>query len=436
MLLGSPKGCNSERIFSKEFHKLTEGYQAAELRVTCNDLFDEFDTDYQGILTYEMEGAPRVQYFGHKRYVEARETILGEEDHIHKDQLKLMFPEAQEKGNMKIKGGKAGTSALVYSVQDILNKRDFKKTGRQVSTSKPSAPAFVRTSSGERTIAPPVPQFREAQTELLPQPSSPRAESSMVGASSKVSDPSLGLPGSPQPSLIGALNPSNLQEHLKHHGDDTQKASPGYCGASPQASSPPQSPEASREDAASHVGSTLEELSPAHLGPEAKWDWKARQLQYEAALLGPKRWGRERKTCETYATDAELAGKHGVACALRVRSEFHLKCENLRFGGWKSKAFATLKKDADDIEPKLEDGWPLVSEKEIVKRWTTEIAKNPQMVVAQWSSFIDLTAGWPLPCDTNEILKRLTVKHVRMRAMRATPIVKAEFSLRFSRTTF
>ena len=58
MLLGSPKGCNSERIFSKEFHKLTEGYQAAELRVTCNDLFDEFGTDYQGILTYETEGGP------------------------------------------------------------------------------------------------------------------------------------------------------------------------------------------------------------------------------------------------------------------------------------------------------------------------------------------------------------------------------------------
>ena len=192
---------------------------------------------------------------------------------------------------MKIKGGKPGTSALVYSVQDILNKRDFKKTGRPVSTSKPSAPAFVRTSSGERTIAPPVPQFRGAQTEVLPQPSSPRAESSMVGASSKVSDPSLGLPGSPQPSLIGALNPSNLQEHLKHHGDDTQKASPGYCGASPQASSPPQSPEASREDAANHVGSTVEELPPTHLGPETKWDWKARHRQYEAALFDPKKVG-------------------------------------------------------------------------------------------------------------------------------------------------
>ena len=82
--------------------------------------------------TNETEGAPRVQYFGHKRYVEARETILGEEDHIHKDQLKLMFPAAQEKGNMKIKGGKPGTSALVYSVQDILNKRDFKKDGSAI----------------------------------------------------------------------------------------------------------------------------------------------------------------------------------------------------------------------------------------------------------------------------------------------------------------
>ena len=49
---------NTPKESSQEIFALPEGYQAAELKIPLSDLWDEFGTDFKGVLTYETEGAP------------------------------------------------------------------------------------------------------------------------------------------------------------------------------------------------------------------------------------------------------------------------------------------------------------------------------------------------------------------------------------------
>ena len=58
-----------------EFYAIT-GYQPSELKVVPWKLFDEWGNDYDGILTYETEGAPRLMRIASRRTIKGAEFSL------------------------------------------------------------------------------------------------------------------------------------------------------------------------------------------------------------------------------------------------------------------------------------------------------------------------------------------------------------------------
>ena len=98
------------------------------------------------------------------------------------------------------------------------------------------------------------------------------------------------------------------------------------------------------------AGSSAAVLPPGSLGPKARWEWKLRQLTYDIALKGLKRYGRERKTGWGCADDAEKAVECNLADALRIRYRRHENCEMLALGGFMSRPFPKLQEERRDMK--------------------------------------------------------------------------------------
>ena len=58
---------NLPKEYPQEFYKLSGGYQPSELKVGAWKLFDEWDTPYQGCLSFETVEAPRIVRIGCRR---------------------------------------------------------------------------------------------------------------------------------------------------------------------------------------------------------------------------------------------------------------------------------------------------------------------------------------------------------------------------------
>ena len=97
---------------------------------------------------------------------------------------------------------------------------------------------------------------------------------------------------------------------------------------------------------------------------EDKWQWKLDQLALSTALQGVRRWGRERKTCNGYAQDADEQGQTRWGGALRQRCRTHEQCENLALGGFKVRPYDELVAELNDLE-EVVDGWPVFAQKKI-----------------------------------------------------------------------
>ena len=131
--------------------------------------------------------------------------------------------------------------------------------------------------------------------------------------------------------------------------------------------------------------------------PEER-QWKLRQLQYSRAFGGDKKRDRERKTANGYATDADNAGEAKVGSALRTRSARHQLCEELAVGGFMIRAFPQVVDHLTDMKTYV-DEWPEHSSVLIQKRFDSEEAQSPQVIVARWDQFIRRVAYWPLEWD-------------------------------------
>jgi hypothetical protein len=102
-------------------------------------LWDEWGNDFQGVLTFEVEGAPRRFRVGHDRGTKGNVALLEPAECIHEDQVLEQFPKTHKEswGNPKTLGAK------VWSVSDILERRDCKKAGLPMPTRRLRAQALV-----------------------------------------------------------------------------------------------------------------------------------------------------------------------------------------------------------------------------------------------------------------------------------------------------
>ena len=290
------------------------------------------------------------------------ETLLPECDVIHKGQIKKMFESKHKEGHMKIKGGKAGTGQTVWSVLDIQKRAVLKRAGQPIRADKNNAPAFVRSTSRE-IQSPRVPVFEDGAHSMSPASAS-AAQVEQSGATSPC-------------TTLGALSQANIDRLRQSLGQARSPREPSpqlddrVSAGSPAVIGVPEATQ-QEDDTGSIIADSVamsEALPPKYLSEDAKWEWKLKQLSYSSALDGPRKWGRERRTCGAYAVEADTKGKHLVAAALRQRAKIHDQLENLRLGGWATMEFSQLKSECEDHEPKLGDaGWGKRSEKEIVKR--------------------------------------------------------------------
>ena len=264
------------------------------------DLWDEHGTEYQGILTYETENAPRRFTIGHQRFTRATETVVNKDEHINKNQLKLMYPNIHRNGYMNIEGSKADTSATIWSMDDIFKRRDAKKKYQQMPTTRAIAPAFVRMVSREK-LTPPVPPFppvaSAAASDVHPACGSPQTTG--AGTPSSISPTQPLHPSAQQTGAgsIATLSAENMAAHTEAFGGT--RASPTSPQTGQQHSPVSVSPRDLDDLMSTVSGSEVEELPPANLGREAMWEWKMRQMEYEKALVWDQEVGHRKENCET-----------------------------------------------------------------------------------------------------------------------------------------
>ena len=77
-------------IVPTEFYTLTD-YQPSELKIQPWQLFDEWDQDFSGVLTYETEGAPRLMHIACRRTVKGTFFKLVPDAVYHDDQVNDTF---------------------------------------------------------------------------------------------------------------------------------------------------------------------------------------------------------------------------------------------------------------------------------------------------------------------------------------------------------
>ena len=132
-----------------------------------------------------------------------------------------------------------------------------------------------------------------------------------------------------------------------------------------------------------------EETLPKNIRGKDKFEWKLRQLCYVKALEGKKNWGRERKHCVPYATEADGIGEGGIADALRTRDTRHALLEDLALGGFETREFTSLCKTLDETCEYFKDDWPAHSQIKVTVRFIAESATTPKEVLERWDVFID-----------------------------------------------
>ena len=57
-----------------------------------------------------------------------------------------------------------------------------------------------------------------------------------------------------------------------------------------------------------------EDMPPTSLGPQARWEWKLRQLSYHPGLTPEGKMDRKRNTALVYANEADTVGTGCFGC--------------------------------------------------------------------------------------------------------------------------
>ena len=105
-----------------------------------------------------------------------------------------------------------------------------------------------------------------------------------------------------------------------------------------------------------------EEKCPKSLKGKDRWEWKLRQLTFQAPLAATRKLGRERETAVTYANDADAACVTKMGGALREKRNRHEDCELLALGGFLMRDLPTVKENLIDMQ-RYVGGWSPHSQK-------------------------------------------------------------------------
>ena len=205
-------------ISSKEFFKLTNGYQPNQLKYQVWKLFDEFDADYDGILTFDTANAPRKMRFGSNRNVSCQDHELTPAGVVHKDQVGMQFESSANKheSECKVWGVK------VTSVSEILGRRN-KLEGKPAPTAEQIQRSILGVHGDK--VYPTVPSLADFA------PHSPSFKGAAdLGANSPAQSPET---YSPIPTRSDATGTSNhalcaaaLQAHTARMGGGPKHGSP------------------------------------------------------------------------------------------------------------------------------------------------------------------------------------------------------------------
>ena len=286
--------------------------------------------DDEGVLTYETQNAPRLHRIGCRRWQGMEEYTLEPKHVVDEDQIEKTFDHESHEHLETIKS----YNAKIMNVSDIIDrgrKADVKAGKIKIVSDGGASPAVHQRQY------PPVPMVG-----ALPPPSPTAAIPLQYAA---LHSPSADV-GRSIESELGSVCANFDADVLRQHDQHQAGSVSPRGGVSPQASVPGSFSTAAfkramsfdaaggatpMSDVASSYGGE-EEKCPTHLKGRDKWGWKMRQLTFSSALSGHKKYGRERRTANAYATDADAAGETKMGDALRVKCNRHQECEHLASG--------------------------------------------------------------------------------------------------------
>ena len=301
----------------------------------CWSLFGEWGDNFDGVLTYELEGAPREFKMGHWRCSKKMEYKLKSGDLWNDQQLEDTFgAEASE----FIAQTRRVHGTQILSLADIKVKADLHAAAKKAAGKLPGpssgASAVGGASLGDifASMGLPVGRGGSAGTSVLDD-----------SASNAGSD----LPGNDGASVGGAsqrgsgisLTAATLQSHASAHQSQSpgsvasgmpplHNSSAGSVRSMPRRAASAQQLEHSPSDKTSDDG---DEKLPSGLSQEGRWDWKLNQLSLYGALEGEIKRGRERNTARMYAKDAMEHGNE-IGAKLLARATQHENYENIAMG--------------------------------------------------------------------------------------------------------
>ena len=131
---------------------MTDGFQPGELKIQSWELFDEWNQNFKGVLTFETPGAPMLMRISCRRCVKGQEFVLAPCDVYHEDQVVHEFSQASTDHVMKMKNW----GCKVMSLATIVERKNKKliASGKVVAAAESSGRLQKRL--------PQVPQFPPA----------------------------------------------------------------------------------------------------------------------------------------------------------------------------------------------------------------------------------------------------------------------------------
>ena len=133
-------GCALSQQNSKEIYDKFN-FNPENLGIKCWKLYDHFGDPYEGVLTEETDGAPRIYRIGHRRQVKCAESQVKEYDLWHDKQLEALFEDSK---TTMLDDMRCAPSAQIVSLAYISERAASHakaKSGARNGVSNSNAPA-------------------------------------------------------------------------------------------------------------------------------------------------------------------------------------------------------------------------------------------------------------------------------------------------------
>jgi len=315
-------------------------YLPEQLGVRCWDLVDEWGTNFKGVLTNHVAGAPRTLRLSASKGVGSKDFFQTVPTTLHLDQGKNTFDSLSDDYATEAKD--KGSKVLVVAELDDRVKR--KNENKCIADDGVDDGSVGGTSLARRAMsltarsliaAASSTGYQERDAAEMPSPLGlPAAAIGKFNEGSAKPDSRERSRSPSRQGLAESVRPGKAFSSIATTPNKLIAKSPTAVSLSNDGSA--------KKDAKSDLDQDVADLEALFPGDPQKVKWQLQVMKMSVtAALGGAKLGRERHTALIYGKEADQCGRKGEGNVLREKAQLLERCERMGLGG-----FATEPRDS------------------------------------------------------------------------------------------